>query len=317
MESLLERPGGADLREELSGLASRNIPFWFEERGETRRYRELLVRDAALLEPFREPRRGLFGNRVDLAAAWGVLMWALRSLEWAAERGDWRPVRDLTETLEAVFMFFEAGEWAWIRVAENGLLETRLREPCEGIPAGEVWCSAPLNALWAAFLSVFNLFCNRTGNLRFGSRSQDVLDGLMEAFHSRFWDGERSECAVWVRSDREDKVFSGRSVWVALLDPGGLLFKVRRKALMEALRRIYLTERGLRTADGGEEAALLPVYGEALWRFHGSGGRGLVRSWVLRHAGAVDPASFASADAEYERGMVALLRRLVAGAPGA
>lgn len=310
MERLLEE-SPSDLREALTALGRRNAAFWFESRQEGRRYRELLARDARLLEPFREPHRGLFGNKVDLAAVWSVLSWCVRSLEWAASKGDWRPVRDLTDAFEAVFLFLESAEWAWLRSSrETGLLETRLREPEEGLSAGELWLSAPLNALWASYLSVFNLFCNRTGNLKFASRSQDLLDSLLETFHARFWDGERDECAVWVRPDREGKVFSGRSVWVALLDPGGLLFKVRRKALMEALRTRYVTESGLLRADGVAEPVLLPVYAETLWRFHGPKGRDMASTVLLRHAAAIDPETFAAGDAEYERRMLELLMRL-------
>lgn len=302
-----------DIRAGLLRLAVRNSVFWYRDQGEEKLYRLAIRKDAEeTLDPFRDPRKGLFANKVDYSVSWSVLLWAIRLFSWAAERNDWKPVREHSVTLESLFAFFEEADYAWIKTGQAGLLEARFKDEYPFVVSGEVWYPSPLNALWTAFLCLFNVFCNRTGNLRFASRTQDVLDSLMESFHGFFWDSARSETAVLVHPDRDRKVFSGHSVFLPAYDPAGILFKNRKKKMLDRIERQYYTERGLRVMGETAEPSLIPVYCEALLAFYGSSGRTITRveKLLTNHASFIDPITFAKGDAEYERGMVSVLRAI-------
>jgi hypothetical protein len=258
MEGLLAP--SEDIRENLLKLAPKNSVFWYRDRGEEKLYRLAIRKDIEeTLEPFRNPRVGLFANKVDHSVAWSVFLWCIRLFTWAAERGDWKPVREHSVTLESIFAFFEEAGASWIKTGQGGLLEARFKDEYPFVSSGEVWYSSPLNALWTAFLCLFNVYCNRTGNLRFASRSQDVLDSIMESFHGFFWDSGRAETAVLVHPDRDRKVFSGHLVYLPAYDPAGLLFKNRKKRLLDKIEREYYTEKGLRIEGETTDPALIPV----------------------------------------------------------
>ena len=302
-----------DLNDIFSFIATRNCWFWYKDRKEEKIYHKIIKNDIEnVFEMFRNPSRS-FVNKIDYSNAWNVFLWNIRLFSWASERNAWNFLIKYSVVFESIFKFFLEVNSPWLKIYDSGLIETRFKNEYPFVREGEVWFSSSFNTLWISFLEFFNTFCNRTGNIRFASLSQDLLDQLNVNFHSFFWDKEKNEPKFCCHPEKNYKIFSGYSVFILAYDPGGLIFKNRKKIFFKKIIDNYYSEKGIKITSNLLEPSLLPVFWNAYLYFNNCSVKSIreVSQMVSEHLSFIDPNHFEKQNREYERGMVEILRFLL------
>ena len=192
------------------------------------------------------------------------------------------------KAIRSIIKHFSEGTIHNIRMLENGLITageagmalTWMNAVVYGKPVTpRNGCAVEVNALWYNAVAFASSIAEKAGEASLAKRWKNLADKIGVAFVANFWSEEKRYLADYTDGDRKDWSVRPNQIIAAAL-PFSPLDKEMKKDIIEIVKRVLLTPRGLRTLPPNHPEYKGKYEGNAQERdlaFH----QGTVSPWLI------------------------------------
>ncbi|MDO9512318.1 MAG: amylo-alpha-1,6-glucosidase [Bacteroidales bacterium] len=197
---------------------------------------------------------------------------------------------DYSPALISILESYKNGTHYGIHMLDNGLISggrenkalTWMDAIIDNKPVTpRMGCPVEVNALWYNAVCFALEIASDAGDHDFVNQWESLPEKIAIAFNENFWLNDRMYLADYVNNDYKDVTMRPNQVFATSLEYSPLS-EERRKAVISAIKRELLTDRGLRTLSPQSPDYIGVYFGDAYQRdmaYH----QGSVFPWLLGH----------------------------------